>query len=55
MKWLEKEGLCWVGMGMSRVGDVDISRRAENPRLGLAVLFPNPSSHQSRGDRRRER
>lgn len=54
MKWLEKEGLCWVGMGMRGAGDVDVSRRAENTRLRLAVLFPNPLSHQSRGDRMRK-
>lgn len=54
MKWLEREGLGGLVVGMRKVGGMDVSGRAENTGLRLAVMFPNLSSHHSRGDRGRK-
>lgn len=59
MKWLEREGLGRMEVGMSKVrgggrGGTDVSGRAENIGLRLAAVFLNLSSHQGRGDRGRK-
>lgn len=50
---VRKRGSGWAGRGNEKGRGMDVSGRAENTRLRLAVMFPNLSSHHSRGDRRR--
>lgn len=51
---VRKGGPHGLELGMRRAGDPEFSRRAENTVLRLAFLFPNPSSHPSRGDKGRK-
>lgn len=48
-KVVRKTGPEWGGGGNEKSRGMDVSGRAENTGLRLVVVFPNPSSHHSKG------